>query len=96
MLLFPLVINSKNVMCCRTPAYGVRANSLKQVTVPDLARRVNELGGGAEPSCLLPNEFCRVTVGLQQIFSSGMGDRGLCMVTHLCKSKLVNDCVSEF
>ena len=67
-------------MCCRTPAYGIRANTLKGLTASTLAEEIRELGGTAVPSRLLPREFCRVEAGLQQVLASGMSDRGLCMV----------------
>ena len=66
--------------CCRIPAYGLRANSLKRMTTLDLITQVRSMGGSVLQSDLLPTEFCRVEAGLQQVVGSGMCDRGLCMV----------------
>ena len=58
------------------PVHYVRVNPLRGLTTLQLVQRVEELGGSARLSELLPGDFVRVESGLQAILAAVRGQYG--------------------
>ncbi len=54
----------------RVPVHCLRVNTLGGLTAQDLLQKVEELGGRAESSSLLPMDFIRLETGLQAVLAA--------------------------